>query len=921
MPRPDDETSIFPSRATPGLRGHSARRSGGAGDRDLILDAFRQADEATVVIPSSGLSASQTDLPINHFPGYILKGEIHRGGQGVVYKAEQPSTGRTVAIKLMHGGGAIGSTGRARFDLEVQVLGRLDHPGIVRVHDSGVTEDGSVYYVMDYIAGQPLDGLIREWRREADRVRGEIGARPGGPEDGVSRVASRTTVLGSRVLNERLLMFTKICDGVSAAHISGIIHRDLKPANIRLDKRGEPIVVDFGLAKMLAEDQKPQASMTATGQFVGSMPWSSPEQAEGSNKTIDTRSDVYSLGVILYQMVTGGKFPYTVVGTARQVMNNIVTAEPKRPSLFDRGINDEIETIVLKAISKEPERRYQSAAELAKDIRRYLDGEAIEAKRDSTWYVMTKALRRHRVSAGFVAALLLMGTAFSVALAAKYTENEGLRIDAVSKAESEVLLRQQAEAERARAQANFLAVQDLSRAFLFDFHDEIKDLRGAGEARSLLVERAAQYLETLRTQAAADSDQDPDLMLDLAAAYDRLASVQAGFAASNGGDSAAASESVAEAERIRSELIDVIPDDPRLWLGIAAGAEQRARVEQADGKFEDAIGHGERGLGAATRAGELGALDTDLSAVRADLYTLLGDLEHRLGRASDTSDAALARFATAQARYDSAEMELGDGAEARLAAADLLAKRARSETEAARWLLRSAGENAALIADADASARAGLARAHQAVEAHADLRNDDASARVALRGMIVSLMQESIGWETLGRVRRAQGEPDTTEAGRAFETAQSALTYAQVLAADETDLDAQRLLGIMMNTVGNALRVAGRLDEAELLYDELIAHRRAIVATDPTTRHTRDLAIGYFKRAQIDESRADLASVGSAERDRVLGLLASAEAGYAEAGALFESLAARGVPMARERDQIAQAIERVRASVSATDAD
>ncbi len=916
MPRRDNETSIFPLGGEPdsGIaprRGSSA--AGAAADRDLILDAFRQADDATVAMPSGLVSGSATDLPINHFPGYILKGEIHRGGQGVVYKAEQPSTGRTVAIKLMHGGGAIGSTGRARFDLEIQVLGKLEHPGIVRVHDSGVTEDGSVYYVMDHIGGQPLDWLIREWRREAERIRGEVGARPGGPEDGVSRVASRTSALGGRVLNERLAMFAKICEGVSAAHIAGIIHRDLKPANIRLDKRGEPIVVDFGLAKMLAEDQKANhPAMTATGQFVGSMPWSSPEQAEGSNRTIDTRSDVYSLGVILYQMVTGGKFPYTVVGTARQVMNNIVTAEPKRPSLFDRGINDEVETIVLKAISKEPERRYQSAADLARDIRRYLDGEAIEAKRDSTWYVMTKALRRHRVSAGFVAALLLMGTAFSVALAAKYTENEALRIDAVSRAEAESLARQQAEVARERAQANFLAVQDLSRAFLFDFHDEIADLRGAGAARALLVERAAKYLETLRVQAAAESDPDPDLLLDIASAHDRLSSLQAGFADSNAGDSQAAAMSVAEAERIRDDLVEVIPDDPRLWLGIAAGAEQRARVKQADGRFEDAIAHGERGLEAAARAEQLGADEDELAAVRISLHTLLGDLTHRLGRAADTPDLAIEWFRTALDRLDAAAAEVGGDDAARFVFADLLARRSRSTTEMARWALRGveAGADdgdAPGLDDAGEIAREGLTLAEASVGAYADLRSRDVSARKALRGMIAALMQESLAWETLGRIERARGEDPGLADDEAFATAQEALGLAQVLAGDETDLDAQRLLGITMNKVGNALRVEGRFDEAELLYDELIAQRRGIVATDSTTRHRRDLAIALIKRAQIDELRAR-----TVEGAEAVALNESAERVFAEAGEIFAALAASGVPMDRERNEVARAIERVR---------
>ncbi len=901
MSRSDEQSSLFeePSGGT---------TRGGGRDRDLILDAIRQADEVTVAMtpPASGSVAS--DLPINIFPGYILKGEIHRGGQGVVYKAEQPSTGRTVAIKLMHGGATAGDTGRARFELEVQVLGRLEHPGIVRVHDSGVTEDGSVYYVMDYIAGQPLDAIIREWRREAERVRGEAGVDPDSPS------GSRTTVIGSPVMRERLEMFVKICEGVSAAHVAGVIHRDLKPANIRLNRHGEPVVVDFGLAKMLGGASGQAHAMTTTGQFVGSMPWSSPEQAEGANRVVDTRSDVYSLGIILYQMVTGGKFPYKVVGTARQVMNTIVTAEPRRPSFYDRGINDEVETIILKAIAKEPERRYQGAGELARDIRRYLDGDAIEAKRDSTWYVMTKALRRHRLSAGFVAAIVLMGTAFSVALAAKYTEAEAARIDATSEAAAANLARDQADAARERAQANFLAVQDLSRAFLFDFHDEIRNLRGAGAARALLVERATQYLDRLRTQADAEADPDPSLLLDLAAAYDRLASVQAGFAESNRGESEAAGASVAEAARIRDLLVERIPDDPALWLGIASGAEQRARLEQAQGQFEEAIATALRGAEAAVRAGELGASDATVAGARAPLLAVLGDLEHRLGRAADDRDGAIAHLDAAMGWYDAARVAHDEAGGSPLADADLVLHRARSTIEKGRWHQHTADGNDAAVAEAERVARDGLAMAQEAVGAFGALRADDASAREALRGMITALMEESFAWETLGRIVSVRGADAEIRAidDRAFETAQAALTYAQALAGDETDLDAQRLLGIAMNKVGNALRSMDRLDEAELLYDEMIAQRQGVVATDRTPRHMRDLAIAFVKRAQIDQIRAR-----SAEGSAALELLEAAEAGYARALGVFEELAAMGVPMDRELGEVTRVLDTVRNRIAA----
>ncbi|MCP4246449.1 MAG: serine/threonine protein kinase [bacterium] len=329
--------------------------------------------------------------PGDSFPGYEIIGEIHRGGQGVVYRAVQKSTQRTVAIKVMHEGPFAGSADRVRFEREIQILGRFNHPSIVTIHDSGQAA-GSAFFVMDYIEGAPLDAYMTQ---------------------------------GKKSVTETLQLFTKICDAVSAAHLRGVIHRDLKPGNIRVDAEGVPHVLDFGLAKVAPYDviagEKPEA-ITMTGQFVGSLPWASPEQAAGSQDQIDIRTDVYSLGVILYRMLTGA-FPYMVSGMMRDVVDNILTAAPTRPRGLRPEIDDEVETIVLKCLAKETERRYQSAGELARDIRRYLAGEPIEALRDSVGYLVRKHLRKYRlpvtiailfvalVTGGFVTSLLFWGEA------------------------------------------------------------------------------------------------------------------------------------------------------------------------------------------------------------------------------------------------------------------------------------------------------------------------------------------------------------------------------------------------------------------------------------------------------------------------------------------------------------------------------
>ena len=287
-------------------------------------------------------------------PGYQILNELHRGGQGVVYRAIQKSTKRKVAIKVMKEGPFAGAADKARFEREVLILGQLKHPNIVTVYDSG-TAAGSAYFVMDYISGQSLDVYMADVEHSID---------------------------------DTLKLFAKICEAMNAAHLRGVIHRDLKPGNIRIDDEGQPHILDFGLAKVAASDAEGHA-MTMTGQFIGSLPWSSPEQAEAKPGKIDIRTDVYSLGVILYQMLTG-KFPYDVIGNMRDVLDRIIKAEPARPSTIRKQINDEVETIVLKCLSKQRERRYQSAGELAADIRCYLQGEPIRARRDSLWYLVRK---------------------------------------------------------------------------------------------------------------------------------------------------------------------------------------------------------------------------------------------------------------------------------------------------------------------------------------------------------------------------------------------------------------------------------------------------------------------------------------------------------------------------------------------------
>lgn len=350
----------------------------------LVEHAHRVAGQpvpsADPTLPEAGAGAGPAE-----FPGYELLREIHRGGQGVVYQAIQKSTRQKVAIKVLHGGPFADAAGRARLAREARILGQLNHPHIVRVHDSG-TAAGCPYYVMDYISGDALDAFLTQ---------------------------------NPLPVPDLLDLMGKICDAVNAAHLCGVIHRDLKPSNIRIDPAGEPHVLDFGLAKVAVEavtDESHPQPMSATGQFIGSLPWAAPEQAEGAPGKIDMRTDVYALGVILYRVLTG-QMPYEVGGTIRDVLDRIMRAEPARPSTVCKAlapgggrIDDELDTIMLKCLAKERNRRYQSAGELARDLHHYLAGEPIEAKRDSVGYVLRKQLRRYRLPVAIAAAFVVIVT-------------------------------------------------------------------------------------------------------------------------------------------------------------------------------------------------------------------------------------------------------------------------------------------------------------------------------------------------------------------------------------------------------------------------------------------------------------------------------------------------------------------------------
>jgi tetratricopeptide (TPR) repeat protein/predicted Ser/Thr protein kinase len=339
--------------------------------------------------PAGGSSASVgiDRTPFGAYPErigqYRILGVLGEGGMGIVYRAEQESPRRTVALKVIKAG----AESRAllkRFEHEGQVLGWLQHPGIAQIFEAGTADTGQglqPFFAMEFVRGQ---SLIRY---------------------------AAAQKLG---LSQRLELIAKVCDAVHHAHQKGVIHRDLKPGNILVDDSGQPKVLDFGVARVTDADIRTTTLQTDVGQLVGTIAYMSPEQVAGDSRQLDTRSDVYALGVILYELLAG-RVPFDVSRqTIPQAARMITEEEPTSLSSINRIFRGDIETIVAKALEKDKNRRYQSAAGLAADIRRCLSDEPISARPASAVYQLRKFARRNKALVGGVVAtfvVLLIGIA------------------------------------------------------------------------------------------------------------------------------------------------------------------------------------------------------------------------------------------------------------------------------------------------------------------------------------------------------------------------------------------------------------------------------------------------------------------------------------------------------------------------------
>jgi serine/threonine protein kinase len=523
---------------------------------------------------------------------FRVEREIGRGGMGAVYLAQQNDNHyqRQVAIKVIKRGMDSDEIVR-RFRNERQILANLTHPNIAGLYSGGTTDAGLPFFVMEYVEGEPLDKYCAT--------------------QGLS-------------IEARLQLFRTVCSAISYAHQNLVIHRDLKPSNILVTKTGVPKLLDFGIAKLLKVDN--DLAVTETMLRVMTPEYASPEQVRGQPMT--TASDVYSLGMVLYELLTGRR-PYRLKNRPPHEIAQIISEQlPERPSTavtrieiaegeatpestgtlslngegrgvelakLRRSLRGDLDNIVLMALRKDPARRYQSVEQFSDDIGRHLEGLPVRARKDTFNYRASKFVHRNKL--GLVAAAVIVLVLLGGILATRRQAN--------------------------RAERRFNEVRALANSFLFEFDDAIKDLQGATSARELVVRRSLQYLDSLSQEAA----NDPALQLELATAYERIASIQGNSYYSNLGDTEGSLRSYRISVGMLERLARTEPNKRSVQRELAASYGGLGDVLFEKDELAATLGYYEQALSIRRRLVAEDPTDVELRRELSILYSHLGDLK------------------------------------------------------------------------------------------------------------------------------------------------------------------------------------------------------------------------------------------------------------------------------------------------------
>lgn len=561
---------------------------------------------------------------------YTIHGVLGRGGMGVVFEAEQEAPRRPVALKVIRGARYVDELTLKLFRRETELLGRLDHPGIAKIYEAGRTADGEPYFAMELARGRTL----AHWAEIGDGAR-----------------------LDRAAIEQRLLVFVRICEAVGFAHRRGVIHRDLKPANVIVgapdETTGLPAikVLDFGLARLAENDDPDATAMTQDGQTRGTLAYMSPEQIQGRANSPDVRVDVYALGIVLYEVLTGTR-PYDTGASVARAVRAICEEAPgtlrdawRGPSAPDA----DLETIVATALAKDPDRRYATVDALADDVTRYLERQPIKARPASTAYVVRMLVRRNPLASALTTVALAMVVGFGAVMLVLYQQSQqNLRRALV------------AETTAAREARSATRVTD----FLVDLF-AVADPRG-GEGETItageILERGA---EKTRTALASEPHARARLTDALGEAYFGLGlyerSVELRRELVEWAD--ASDAPLAERFRTRLNLSEALSwegrsDDARAELAAAATLLTDAGVATDDSLFARV---GDQGIAIAVSAGDIeGARELiarydgtirrwfpDPSGLRGRYLMTVGNLEDR----ARNPNGALEHFSEAREQF------------------------------------------------------------------------------------------------------------------------------------------------------------------------------------------------------------------------------------------------------------------------------
>ncbi len=790
-----------------------------------LLNAYELA-EAQKFLQEPLMTAGLEDEPTlvgQQLGGYTILNLIEAGGMGEVYLAADNELDRKVAIKLIKGNQKTKEI-LQRFYSERQILANLKHPNIAGLLEAGATPDGLPFFVMEYVEGRPINKFADE---------------------------EKLSITG------RLKLFRAVCSAVSYAHQNLVVHRDLKPSNILVTKDGTPKLLDFGIAKLLQASDAPEPDATITLLRIMTPEYASPEQIKG--EPIKTTTDVYSLGVLLYELLTGQR-PYQLRRkTAAEIARAICEQEPEKPSqagrkqkaedrkpgasTHDQRINEtaqltvsanpqseirnlkllrgDLDNIVLRAMRKDPERRYASVEQFSEDIHRHLEALPVIARKDTLSYRTSKFVQRNklRVAAAVVVLSTLVGGIVTTTWQARLADRR------------------------------FNQVRKLAHSVLFDYHDAIADLPGSTPVRRRLVKDALEYLDGLSQEARSDTS----LRLELANAYLKVGDVQGKPYKPNLGDTAGALASYRKAQAILESLLRSEPSDQQMRRDLSITYENIGNIQARLMQGKEAVESQRKSL--ALREGLLTAEPTNVEYRRllADSYFYLGDALTPGHSSVFNNIAWLAALESFRKSLPLREQLYAADPSSELDGRNLAQSYQRI------GIMLEVGANANNDIE---NFRASLASHRKSVIIREKLVARDPNSAQTRRDLADEY------------VMKASAQADAGDAAGALADCRKALVVFEALAAgDPTNSEARRDMGSAFYATGVVLTKMKNPTEAAVNFRKEIQIFEAMIAADPTNNENYlSVASGYKKLGETLEKVGD--RQGAIETDRKLSLIA-----------------------------------------------